>query len=163
MSKLVEKIYAECAPNQAPAYVERFFSTNADGKGRVLLTLYAPMGLAGLRTDLEKRVEFSLHEIETGSDMIPTIHLQWEPEGGGPFPTFKGTLTVEAGDDYSDCALALRGEYEPPFGAAGKTFDAAMGRKIAGATARELLERIRDFIEHAYQDTEREKRARAQA
>ncbi len=161
MSKLVEKIYAECALNQAPTYLERFFSTNADAKGRVLLTLYAPV--PGLRTDLEKRVVVTLGEIQTGSDMIPTIHLQWEPEGGGPFPTFKGTLTVEAGDDYSDCAIALRGEYEPPFGAAGKTFDAAMGRKIAGATARELLERIRDFIEHAYQETEREKKAGAQA
>jgi hypothetical protein len=163
MGNLIERIYAECSLNLAPDYVERFFSAHSAGKGRVVLPLHAPLELAGFKTELEKPVEFILEEIRTGSDMIPTIRLRWEPEGGGPFPTFTGTLTIEAGEDYSTSAIVLRGSYEPPFGAAGKTFDAAMGQKIARATARELLERIRDFIEEAYQETEREKKARARA
>lgn len=162
MSKLVEKVYAHCALNQAPAYLERFFKMHAQGKPeRVVVPLHAPLAIAGLKTDLEKPVEFMLEEMHTGSDMIPMIRLRWEPEGGGPFPTFAGTLTIEADEDYSGCAIALRGSYEPPLGAAGKAFDAAMGSQIAHATARELLERIRDFIETAYQETEREKKVSA--
>jgi hypothetical protein len=161
MSKLIEKLYAECALNQAPAYVERFFNTNADAEGKIRLPLHATVGPAAFRTDLEKRVVVARDEIRTGTDMIPTIVLHWKPEGGGPFPTFNGTIAVEAGDDYSNCALALRGEYDPPFGAAGKTFDATFGRNIARSTARDLLERIRDFLEQSYQQTEREKKAPA--
>lgn len=161
MSKLVEKMYVGCALNQAPAYLERFFNTKADAEGKIRLPLHAVLGPRAFRTDLEKRVVVVRDEIRTGSDMIPTIQLHWEPEDGGPFPTFSGTITVESGEDYSTCAVALRGEYEPPFGAAGKTFDATLGRNIARSTARELLERIRDFVEHSYQETEREKKAHA--
>ena len=56
--------------------------------------------------------------------------------------------------------VVLRGNYEPPLGIAGKTFDAAVGGRIARATAREFLERIREFIEAAYRATERAKKAR---
>lgn len=155
MSTLVEKIYAQCALNQAPEYVERFFASHER------LQLRAPISIAGIRTELEKPVDFTLSPAKTGSDMIPTFELRWEPDGGGPYPSFDGTVSIEADDDYSRCAIALRGSYEPPLGNAGKTFDAAMGQRIARATARTLLAEIRDYIEAAYQETEREKQFRA--
>jgi hypothetical protein len=158
MSKLIEKIHVECALNQAPGYLERFFTTGAKGDGTVVLPLRAPVGIGALRTDVEKNVAFTLGQIHTGKDMIPRLDVRWEPEGGGPFPTFEGTLTVEAGDDYHDCEIALRGAYEPPLGVVGRTFDATAGRQLASATAREFLVRIRDFVEGAYRDTERSKK-----
>lgn len=160
MSTLVEKVYVRCALNQAPAYLERFFKMHSQGDpAKVVVLLHAPLAIAGFKTDLEKPVEFSMEQLHTGNDMIPEIRLRWEPEGGGPFPVFAGTLTVQADEDYSSCAIVLRGSYEPPGGAAGKAFDATMGSHIAHGTARELLERIRDFIESAYDETERDKKA----
>jgi hypothetical protein len=157
MSKLTEKIFVECALNQAPGYLQRFFATQGSLAGDIVVPLRLTLGIAALQTDLEKNVVFTVSNIAAGADMVPRLTLHWEPEGGGPFPTFDGTLTIEAGDDYSDCAIALRGTYEPPFGVAGKTFDATAGRRIASATAREFLERIRDYVEDAYRETEREK------
>jgi len=81
MSKLIEKLYAECALNQAPAYLERFFNTNADAEGKIRLPLHAAVGPAAFRRDLEKRVVVARDEIRTGTDMIPTIVLHWKPEG----------------------------------------------------------------------------------
>jgi hypothetical protein len=162
MSTVVEKIYADCAPNQAPEYLERFFSMQTQGsEGKIIVPLRAPMDVAGFTRSLEKSVNVVISAARTGTDMIPRIALRWEPASGGPFPTFQGTLALEADEDYSACALVLRGDYTPPLGIAGKTFDAAFGRRIARATARELLERIREFIEAAYQETEREKRTHA--
>jgi hypothetical protein len=161
MTSIVEKIYAECALHQAPGYLERFFATQMqDSEGKIVLALRAPLKIAGFKTGLEKSVTFVVSAARTGADMIPRIALRWEPVDGGPFPTFEGTLSLEADADYEGCAIVLRGSYDPPLGVAGRTFDAAVGRQFARATARELIERIRDFIEAAYQETEREKKAR---
>lgn len=157
MSTIVEKIYADCALNQAPEYLERFFAVHGHGtNGEVVLPLRAPLEIAGFKGEMGKMVTFELTKLAVGKDMIPKMSLRWRPDSG-PFPEFEGVLSVEADADYSGCAIALRGHYNPPFGIAGKTFDAAVGRQIARATARELLERIRDFVEAQYEETEREK------
>jgi len=161
MSELVEKIYADCALNQGPRYLERFLAMHARGDdGAIVVPLRAPLAIAGMRADLEKSVEFVFSRVRTGADMIPKIAVRWEPVDGGPFPTFEGTVSIEGDEDYTRCAVVLRGNYEPPLGIAGKTFDAAVGGRIARATAREFLERIREFIEAAYRATERAKKAR---
>lgn len=157
MSELLEKIYVDCALNQAPQYLESFLATQA--QGGLTLPLHAPIDLGPFKADLQKAVQVTAGPLQTGTDMTPTVVLSWEPAQGGPFPRFSGKLTVQADDDYDHCAIALRGTYEPPLGAAGKVFDAAVGRTIAHATARELLGRIRDYIESAYQETERKKSA----
>jgi hypothetical protein len=78
------------------------------------------------------------------------IAVTWRPElEQEPFPTFTGTLALEAATPKA-CALVLDGTYEPPFGVAGKVFDAAVGRRIAEATAEELLKEIGGFIELGY-------------
>jgi hypothetical protein len=161
MSQIVEKIYAECALNRGPRYVAEFFASQAQGdEGKIVIPLYAPLRIARFKADMQTPVRFVLSAPRTGDDMIPKIPLRWEPEGNGPFPAFEGTLSVEADDDYDGFEIVLRGSYEPPFGLAGKTFDAAVGKQIARATARELLERIRDFVEEAYQETELSKQPR---
>jgi hypothetical protein len=160
VTKIVEKTYVECALHQAPHYLERFFSTQVDADGRCIVQLRAALGIGDLRADLAVPVSFDLSKLHTGADMVPKVPLHWKPEHGGPFPAFEGVLSVEGGEDYDECGIALRGTYEPPFGVAGKTFDALAGRHIARATARELLERIRTFMEGEFQETERKKRER---
>jgi hypothetical protein len=44
----------------------------------------------------------------------------------------------------------LEGGYEPPLGAIGKAFDAAIGHKIAESTADDLLNVIGERIEHDF-------------
>jgi hypothetical protein len=48
--------------------------------------------------------------------------------------------------------LTLEGEYEPPLGPAGKVFDVALGRSIARATVRRLLDALRDALEQWRQE-----------
>jgi hypothetical protein len=56
--------------------------------------------------------------------------------------------------------LVLDGSYEPPLGSAGRIFDAVVGRRIAHATAADLLTHMRDYIEISYRETEAAKQAR---
>lgn len=77
------------------------------------------------------------------------MSVDWEPSGGGPFPHFTGTLTINEDEDYGSCVISLFGSYEPPLGIVGRGFDAVVGNRIALATARRLLEEIRDGMEAA--------------
>ena len=63
------------------------------------------------------------------------------------FPAFEGQLIVRA-QDYDDLScIELDGSFTSPSGAAGHPFDAAIGRQIANATARQLLGSLKDAIE----------------
>jgi len=66
-------------------------------------------------------------------------NLEWTPHAGGPYPSFSGTLTVRADEDWNAARLELIGSYDPPFGPAGLIFDAIAGTRIARATAKTLL------------------------
>jgi hypothetical protein len=70
-----------------------------------------------------------------------------------PFPRFDGALSLEAASPKAT-TLTLEGRYEPPLGGAGKLFDAALGHRIAEATARELLKEIADRIELGFAQDE---------
>ncbi len=85
--------------------------------------------------------------------------LHWHPQGG-LFPDFDGELTVRADEDYTSCALELRGTYLPPLGAAGAAFDAILGSRLASSTARELLREIGSRIEERFKVEEAAKSTR---
>jgi hypothetical protein len=62
------------------------------------------------------------------------------------FPDFHGALRLRiASVDHT--LLTLEGTYQPPFGAFGLVFDLAIGRRIARATMRDLLQRLGDAME----------------
>src|SRR5271154_6355394 len=50
------------------------------------------------------------------------LQFVWEPEGGGPFPTFTGSIKMQPLGN--DSEIALSGEYQPPLGIVGEAFDA---------------------------------------
>jgi hypothetical protein len=75
----------------------------------------------------------------------PGYHLldvSWTPKDGGPYPRFSGTLSV-AEDGAGWSRIEIDGSYRPPFGIAGAVFDAAVGQRIAQATASELLAELK--------------------
>ena len=88
------------------------------------------------------------HEL-AGEDDKKHLALSWDPEDQ-TVPRFNGTLSSSAGEP-GKTILTLDGTYTPPLGVAGKAFDLIVGRKIATATARALLEDIKKFVESDYQ------------
>lgn len=80
--------------------------------------------------------------------------IHWTPEGGGPYPDFKGELTVRADESYRRAVLELRGVYMPPLGTFGHAFDLVLGAKIASRTARALLQEIAGEMERYFAQDE---------
>lgn len=92
--------------------------------------------------------------------LYPCWTVRWTPAAGGPYPDFEGTLTLRGGSEPATSRLEISGDYQPPLGAAGRAFDAALGSRIASATARGLLEDFAAdaaFIYHRNAVTERER------
>jgi hypothetical protein len=73
------------------------------------------------------------------------LQFVWEPAGGGPFPTFTGSLKMHPLGLKTE--IVLSGEYKPPLGLVGEAFDAVIGKRIAEATAKMLLEMLQQELE----------------
>ena len=69
----------------------------------------------------------------------------WKPDHRTLFPDFRGILTVRPRD--RGVWMRLQGHYNPPFGLAGKVFDAVAGKRIAELTTQRLLDRVIDDVE----------------
>jgi hypothetical protein len=101
--------------------------------------------------------------LHQAGDMTPRFHIHWAAEHAAAFPIFDGELLIAGDEDYDTFRLELNGNYVPPGGVAGAVFDAAVGRHIAHASAREFLASMRRQIEWLFTDQERAKAARAGA
>jgi hypothetical protein len=168
MTLLHDAILVHCPLSQAPLQIDRFFRDNARQVGEagartVRLPLRATLGVPGLRTalSLTRDVAATISQAarEPG-EMDQRMVVEWRPADGGPFPRFHGALRIEGDEDYSLFRLVLDGAYEPPLGVAGQLFDAILGRRIAAATATDLLAHMRKFIEQSYRESEAAKQAR---
>ena len=105
--------------------------------------------LAGiLRGTMRKPVKlvFALHPDETDDGRVHDAMLVEWRAGTRLLPDFHGTLRLRIAS-VETTLLTLEGAYRPPFGPAGRIFDAAAGRRIALATMRDLLDRIGDALE----------------
>jgi hypothetical protein len=110
--------------------------------------------------DFEEPAIVSVKPAHKPGDMTPRYAIHWEAEGTGPYPQFDGELTIGADEDYNAFWFILDGAYVPPGGVAGKLFDAAIGHRIAEATAQGLLREMRTEIEAHFEAQERAKRER---
>jgi hypothetical protein len=99
---------------------------------------------------LERRIVATLYPLRSISDPHPTYSVTWAPETNGPFPAFAGALAVERSACADRFGLIMSGHYEPPLGVVGALFDAALGRRIARASARDLLRSIASYVERAW-------------
>ena len=88
--------------------------------------------------------------MRTGAGVSDGLEISWTPEGSVVFPAFQGKLVVRAHDRADSSCIELDGSYTSPSDAVGQPFDAAIGRQIAHATARQLLEGLKDAIERSH-------------
>lgn len=140
MTHVHERVFVNCSYARVRGYLREAIRPSAtDGLPRV-----APLRVAGFSKNIV--LDYALVQDELRSREC--VHIHWEPEGGGPYPSFDGTLVA--------CAVAggavveIHGEYAPPFGAFGKAFDLAVGQTIAMCTVRTLLERFAEAMQQAF-------------
>lgn len=161
MSTLFHRRYLACPYDRARRALEDTLHDLAATGRPVIQTLRMPLaGSDDGRPGIEKDVVVTYG---AGTDPLHFDQpwtVQWKPTNGGPFPQFNGTLTVRADEDYTTCALELRGTYEPPLGIPGAMFDTVLGSRIASSTAREFLKEIATRIEARYREEEQAKAAR---
>jgi hypothetical protein len=156
MTELNERAYVQVPYNRAGqclgSYLERL-GWSAGAPAILSLRLEASDLGSPAQLSIARDVTARFEKIDDPRHLTKPMQVEWSPAGGGPYPTFRGSLTISEDEDYGTCILTLSGEYEPPLGVVGKGFDAIVGRRIAIATARRLLAQIRDGMEAA-QDAE---------
>jgi len=160
MSKISERIYVRCPFGKAPSYLNYYLDDLArTGSQGNVLRLVVPVSELGLGipggAELAHDVIARFVPVDDDAFGIQQTAVEWEPDGGGPFPKFAGFLTIETDEDYGTCSLLLEGVYEPPLGAVGAVFDAAVGHRVATVTARELLKTVRRRLESEYLTSQR--------
>lgn len=147
MARLHDSLQVGKPPKQTMLGLEQFFESlrGKDGVARLRLRVPTDGPTAGLSIDRQVCVEARRTRGEASLDDLMLV--TWMPEGTGVFPTFEGILIVRENADGNVSSIELDGNYTPPFGAAGQIFDAAIGHRIAQATARELLKDLKRAIE----------------
>ena len=157
MSNLKATAIVETPYARAADLVERFFTSQSEGAGTMRLSAPgAGLGIDGFAVGHDVLVRFRRRQRKNEAIVFD---LHWESASGGPYPTFGGTLTVAEDETYENCRLILEGSYTPPGSVAGAVFDAALGSRIAHATAEELLQRIRKFLRDTFEASEATKRS----
>jgi hypothetical protein len=158
VKQIKAELYVDCPPAQAHRHLDAFFSDHPKMTFRLPVVPGAEAMFA-----LERQVTISVERQKRRPEDFDRLNVTWGPAGGGPFPVFEGTIEVEADDDYNSFRLVLSGSYVPPLGIAGKAFDFVVGRRIAIATARDLLAKMRTQIERSFHELEAAKVVRLAA
>lgn len=156
MTTIQESLRVACPYVRAREYLHEGLTQATRSGVPQVLNLTAP--LPGSGVELQKSV---LVRYSRGRDPMhfdePWI-VNWEPEPGGAYPSFSGTLSVRSDEDYTGSIIEVSGAYAPPMGAAGALFDRALGRKIAAATMQALLAKIAGDMVTRYNREEAQKR-----
>jgi hypothetical protein len=115
--------------------------------------LDVPLRALGLPTSMHLRqngvIEASVIPDETdprprGHD---AIRFSWKPTHRAPLvPRLRGVLRMKPAGA-GGTLISLNGSYEPPLGAAGRLFDAMLGRRIASLAVEALLSDVKRSIE----------------
>ena len=140
MSRIEVSREAAVPFSEAESYADAFFRRAERG-----IEVHVPLRdvVPRLTGKLKKPVQmvFARHtdDLEQGR-LHDAMLVEWEAVGTRLFPQFHGTLRLRIAGEGT--YLTLEGAYRPPLGGAGQIFDRVIGRRIARATMRELLERI---------------------
>lgn len=120
--------------------------------------------LPGLATEANHRGDQLLAEVGIGDDVriarqvaidlgtpirLPTktvIPMRWMPTGAsGLFPALDADLEV-APLGHDRCQLSMSARYVPPLGPVGRAIDRAVLFRVAEATIKDFLDRVRDGV-----------------
>jgi len=135
MTDICERRLVHLPERDAALALASFVAACKAGGGNVRVALFARHGVA----------EF--YALCSSSDPYPTYSVTWAPRAGHLFPDFAGALAVERLPTPDRFGLILSGHYEPPLGTFGAAFDIVIGRRVAHATAQDLLRAIVHRIE----------------
>ena len=151
MTRLRETVAVAHPAESAQEGLERFFGAlqGPDGVSRLRLRVPVDGAAKEFGLNLEREVVIEARRARDHQNLNDLIRIDWSPEGATVFPRFAGTLVVCGNEAPGRSSIELDGTYEPPLGAAGQIFDAAIGHTIAQATARELLNDLKTAIERA--------------
>ncbi len=158
MARVHERVYIEAPYVQAVgAFERRLGLEHGQVEGRAVLTLVAPLTE---NHEIARDVTATTKRLPGTANYTSQYGIAW-PAGrtsrGVPTPGFEGTITLRAGEDYTESELELDGGYDAPGGVAGKIFDDVVGRRIAHATLGSLLEGVRSELRTAHEHVEAEK------
>jgi hypothetical protein len=95
-----------------------------------------------------ENVSHATKVVDDGTDsarLHDALLLAWKPDHNAASPDFRGVLTVRPKD--RGVSMRLQGNYKPPFGLAGKIFDAVAGHRIASRTMQRLLGQVIQDVE----------------
>lgn len=160
MTNILQRLPVACPYHLAEQYLAAIVGPLAENGKVDRIELQSPLDVLDhrlVRLVKEVDVTYGRGEDPMRFDQVWTVN--WQPHGGGPYPSFSGTLTVRADEDYTGCILELAGAYEPPMGAVGAAFDAVLGSRLAAGTAAELLRALGDRLKARYRENEDSKRA----
>ncbi|MDB5073528.1 MAG: hypothetical protein JWM87_4639 [Candidatus Eremiobacteraeota bacterium] len=146
LSRVVAERVARCPFSVAHEYAEDFFRQAAARGAEVGVRLRDVVPTLGgrLRQPVQLVSGRRPDEAESGR-AHDELEICWTA-GTRFFPDFRGTLRLRIAS-VDETRLTLEGTYHPPFGAAGLVFDRLIGRRIARATMRDLLERLAGAME----------------
>lgn len=124
-------------------------ATNAaSDRAGVLLARLRLEGL-GVEVGVEVHIEVARRPDEpTEGGLPPVTHfvLSWRAaNAAGLFPSMTADLAVSPMTS-AETRIEFEGTYRPPFAAAGKVFDAAVGHRIAEATVHRFVNDLIDQI-----------------
>ncbi|TAM60303.1 hypothetical protein EPN52_05385 [bacterium] len=159
MSEIRERVFVACPLAHAHGYLAQVLPTDSSASSALELRVPLPGDSGG--PGLTHTVTVRCAPLTDPSHESEVWSISWTPREG-IYPSFDGRISIKGSEDYGTCRLVLEGSYEPPFGAPGRAFDAALGHRIAKATARTLLRDIARRMEEAYRAGEARKREELQ-
>jgi hypothetical protein len=150
VAHIKESVAVQWPSSRVPSYLEWYLDQlSGSDTNKATLELKVPGDVLGVPGGVTIGRDVTATFAPIGDELNrqeQRMSIRWSPKGGGPFPTFAGVLGLSA-QSGGICLLMLEGDYEPPLGPAGEMFDAALGQRIARATAHELLRRIKTVME----------------
>jgi hypothetical protein len=141
VSEIHEFMTVDVPFERVPVLAERFLAAQQQDAGEAIVPLR--LQVADLTIERDVRLTIVPARRYPGYEVM---EIRWHAEHGAPYPTFRGTLSAEQGGT-TYCRLELDGGYEPPGNVAGAAFDAVIGKHIAEAVARTLLEHLKTAFE----------------
>ncbi len=141
MTKIQEVVAVPLSAGVTQEHILKYFESRRGGDGTIKIPLRVSLHDFGLPDTLaiERDVEVRVEKRRDAENINEEIAVNWLPVDGGPFPTLSGRLIVWSEQRPDESFVQLDGTYEPPLGAAGEFFDAAVGYLIAERTAHAFL------------------------
>jgi hypothetical protein len=155
MPVVQERLFVEAPYTQARGAFERRLGIPAHGeRGTCVLTLAFPVAEGH---EIARTVTATTQQLPNDANYTSQYLIAWDAgrtARGIPTPAFAGTLTLSAGENYSETELKLDGRYDAPGGAVGQAFDELVGRRIAHTTLSALLTGVGVELREAHEHIE---------